>query len=291
MTHKILTMMFPTLFLIIASCASHTAVYPDPVNIKSVIKPGDTVKVVTKDNQETEFVVTEVTDKAIIGENIKVPLNDITGMKQETVSARENLLIITIESLGYASREILFPPAEYSIVSGKEASPESKLIKSTTKAVSDWIIGCTPYFPMYHPGDEYATESGGIEYIGIDERLCIEKCDSGYQNTEACRFECIEKGHPIGDIAEHFEGGYYSDGSYYANCESDRINPFQNLHPTKDKYEKSKWQKDRDECMNLTFENVKPSFLNQIGMRGFLNRSIKYYRECLNERGYSIKLY
>ena len=55
--------------LILASCASHTAVYPDPVNIQSVIQPGDTVKIVTKDNQETEFVVAEVTDEAIVGEN------------------------------------------------------------------------------------------------------------------------------------------------------------------------------------------------------------------------------
>jgi len=156
-----------------------------------------------------------------------------------------------------------------------------------------WYSDCKPH-PKYHPGDEYATESGGI-----DETLCIEECDSRFNcryessiddsrrkyfkdmkscsnSLQDCKFACIEKGHPIGDIAEHVEGGYYSDGSYYAMCK----NPFENIHPTKDKYKKTKWQKDRDECIKLTTENVKAFFSFH-----------KYYRECLIKRGYSIKLY
>ena len=49
---------------ILASCSSHTEVYLDPVNIKSVIQPGDKVKIVTKDNQDIEFVVKEVNCQA-----------------------------------------------------------------------------------------------------------------------------------------------------------------------------------------------------------------------------------
>jgi len=91
------------LSFILASCASHTAVYPDPVNIQSVIKPGDTVKVVTKDNQETEFVVKEVTDEAIVGENQKVLFTDIEKLQEQTVSAGENFGIITIMTIGVAA--------------------------------------------------------------------------------------------------------------------------------------------------------------------------------------------
>jgi len=88
---------------LLGSCASHTAVYPDPVNIQSVIKPGDTVIVMTKDNQETEFVVTEVTDEAIVGENQKVLFIDIAKLQEQTVSAGENFGIITLMTIGAAA--------------------------------------------------------------------------------------------------------------------------------------------------------------------------------------------
>ncbi len=101
--NKYLIFMLFIASLISVSCASHTAVYPDPVNIQSVIKPGDTVKVVTKDNQETEFVVIEVTDEAIIGENFKVLFTDIEKLQEQTVSAGENFGIITIMTIGAAA--------------------------------------------------------------------------------------------------------------------------------------------------------------------------------------------
>jgi len=103
MIGKLVTVIFLTLSLISASCASHTAVYPAPVNIQSVIKPGDTVKIVTKDNEETSFVVVEVTDEAIVGENVKVLFTDITKLEEQTVSAGENFGIITIITLGVAA--------------------------------------------------------------------------------------------------------------------------------------------------------------------------------------------
>ena len=50
------------------------------------------------------------------------------------------------------------------------------------------------------------------------------------------------------------------------------------------KYKKTKWQKDRDGCMEITGENVdEGGFLS----RGtFFKRSTEYYRNCLKERGY-----
>lgn len=101
--HKYLIFMFFVVSLISVSCASHTAVYPDPVNIKSVIKPGDTVIVMTRDNQETEFVVSEVTDEAIIGENHKILFADIEKLQEQTVSAGENFGIITLMTIGAAA--------------------------------------------------------------------------------------------------------------------------------------------------------------------------------------------
>jgi hypothetical protein len=100
MTGKLLTAIFLTISLISASCASHTAVYPEPVNIQSVIMPGDTVKIVTKDNEETSFVVVEVTYEAIVGESETVLFTDITKLQEQTVSAGENFLIITIMTVG-----------------------------------------------------------------------------------------------------------------------------------------------------------------------------------------------
>jgi len=328
MIGKLLTVMFLTLSLISASCASHTAVYPEPVNIQSVIEPGDTVRIVTKDNQETEFVVTEVTDEAIIGEKIRVPLNDVKGMEEETVSAGTNALNIAILTLGVAAGAVGgfaavalagsaagAAAAEAGIVGGAvvggaaagavaEEGKEERYEHATKNRDSSSL------YPYYHPGDWLAAKEGGWDwaYGGIDERLCFEECDSRFnckyeetfeRNFESnmedsrqkyfkgikscrerlrdCEFECIEKGHPIGDIAEHIEGGHYSDGSYYARY----WNPFENIHPTKDKYEKTKWQKDRDECMELTFERSAQWKVTLV----------KYYRECLNDRGYSIKLY
>ena len=176
----------------------------------------------------------------------------------------------------------------------------------TYEHATKWYSDCHTH-PKLHQGDMYALD------IEIDERLCYEECADKYDceyeqsiensrrqyfkgiescsdSLRACRFECTEKGHPIKDIAEHIEGGYYSDGSYYAICES----LYKNIHPTRDKYKKTQWQKDRDDCVQLTYENLKPSFWEQIdtnsGGLKFHKRAKKNYRACLNERGYSINL-
>lgn len=46
----------------------YMAVYPEPINIKTIIAPGDIVRVTTKDNRKVKFKVVKVTDEAIIGD-------------------------------------------------------------------------------------------------------------------------------------------------------------------------------------------------------------------------------
>jgi len=92
---KGLMLVFMVCNLITASCASYAKVYPEPIHIQSLITPGDTVKIVTKDNREIEFVVVEVSDEAIIGENETVLFTDISTLEKMNVSAGKNALVIT----------------------------------------------------------------------------------------------------------------------------------------------------------------------------------------------------
>jgi len=99
--------------MIATSCASYVKVHPEPKNIQSVIKQGDTVRIVTKDNREIEFIVIEVSDEAIIGENETVLFTDIFILEEMSVSTGENVLykIGTTfkEEIGEASRAPSWP--------------------------------------------------------------------------------------------------------------------------------------------------------------------------------------
>lgn len=90
MTQKSLPVILSTLFLISASCAAHDSIPLAPGNIQALIEPGDKVRIVTKDNEETEFVVAEVTDEAIVGENVEIAFADITKLEEETASTGDN---------------------------------------------------------------------------------------------------------------------------------------------------------------------------------------------------------
>lgn len=73
------------------SCApTYDPVYPEPVNIKTIIKPGDSVKITTKDNKEYEFIVVEITEDAIVGESEKVLFTEINKLQEMTVTSGEN---------------------------------------------------------------------------------------------------------------------------------------------------------------------------------------------------------
>jgi len=105
-----------------------------------------------------------------------------------------------------------------------------------------------------------------------------ESCKDRYHKVSfSCRDSCYDDKLKTESLAKHVEGGYYSDGSYYATIGSS-FHYFSNLHPTRNKYKKSKWQKDRDECMELTFKNLGKIWPN----------ALEYYQNCLKERGYDI---
>jgi len=83
---KLATSLFIVIALITYSCApTYTPVYPEPVNIKTIIKTGDTVKVTTKDNKEYEFTVVEITEDAIVGETEKFLFEDINKLQKMLV--------------------------------------------------------------------------------------------------------------------------------------------------------------------------------------------------------------
>jgi len=117
--------------------------------------------------------------------------------------------------------------------------------KVNYEQATKWYSDCTPH-PDSHPADIYAYSE-----------ICIEECKSttnanndspslpkesshdsgtniyGIETDKiyatriqklSCISGCIEK---INPMATHIEGGYYSDGSYYAMC----MNPFENIHP------------------------------------------------------------
>ena len=92
---KKLMLVFMVCNLITASCASYVKVRPERINIQSLLRKGDTVRIVTKDKREVDFVVIEVSDEAIIGENEKVQFTDISTLEKMNGSAGENALVIT----------------------------------------------------------------------------------------------------------------------------------------------------------------------------------------------------
>jgi len=167
------------------------------------------------------------------------------------------------------------------------------------ESATKWGSGCKPYlYPKYHPGDYIKAEDDFGIWIKEDE--CASECRKKYvcsegrgyascvQNRNSCIKSCYEEIAKAYSVAYHIEGGYYSDGSYFARC-GEFI--FTNIHPTADKYKKTEWQTDRDDCMKLTSENVKPSYWDfGVGVfstyRVFVIRTNGYYINCLKERRY-----
>lgn len=136
---------------------------------------------------------------------------------------------------------------------------------------------CDTYPRCYHPGDWAWAQD---DY----EKICVPECKE-QQDNDSCKKACISK---LGYyLAKRVEGGYYSDGSYYIGSYPYR---FANVHPTRDKYKKTKWQKERDECMQLTFENVKATYWesgrHRWDVKRYYERGKDYFKNCLKERGY-----
>jgi len=88
---KLYLLFIITIIFLAYSCApTYHPVYPEPVNIKTIIKPGDTVNITTKDEKVYEFEVVEITDEAIVGKSNKVLFTEIHKIQEMTVTSEEN---------------------------------------------------------------------------------------------------------------------------------------------------------------------------------------------------------
>jgi len=168
------------------------------------------------------------------------------------------------------------------------------------------------HYPYYHPGDWWARIDQ--DHWNEMNKECFDNCEPEYKcpterstmpEASRCRERrgeehikcdriCMEEKYRSLSIAKHIEGGYYSDGSYYATYHNNYglfVWPtyydyfwIRNIHPSRLKYKKTKWQKDRDECMELTDKNVKKGIFSS--RYTFIKRGREYYQNCLKERGY-----
>lgn len=180
------------------------------------------------------------------------------------------------------------------INSCSQPKTDTELYESSVK----W--GGHPY-PDYHPGDIFAHNVKWVYHkVFISEiwnecnKLCKKKFNcipmtkdyiECYSEFNQCGNYCIEEKYSEKSIPKHIEGGKYSDGSYYSGVAP---NFFNNIHPTADKYKKTKWQTVRDECMNLASQNPKFDTIREVYPSG-LSFSVdvykvvdpQYYRKCL----------
>ncbi len=298
------------------SCApTYHPVYPEPVNIKTIIKPGDDVKITTIDENQYVLEVVDIYDNAIVGKTEKVLFKDIRTLQEMNIHL------------------------------------ENRPIYQTGKSSAIGISNLAGHYPKYHPGDFYSIgkETRSIpkeHYEGLiielldynhpaDELIivpvifwneCKNKCEKELLREFNCEDKpflsgdytyckqkydellrrcvfsdpydvsdehfmdrCLIKKYKNASISEHISAGYYSDGSFY---HSDNRTYFKNVHPSKDNYTKTKWQKDRDECMKLTDENIKEGTgllkYTVWEIHRFYNKSVEYYQNCLKERGYEM---
>ena len=70
--------------LLSASCASY-----QPIKLADIpgdLMAGDTVKVVTRDGRESEFVITAITPDAIVGEDQRIELADVKELEKRGIS-------------------------------------------------------------------------------------------------------------------------------------------------------------------------------------------------------------
>ena len=96
---KLLSMVLVTTLMSV-SCTSYKAVQV-PI-LESHLKEGDTVRVVTTDNRDVRFKITNLTPDAIDGENQHILLKDIVTLEKQQISAAKTsglvggILVVTM---------------------------------------------------------------------------------------------------------------------------------------------------------------------------------------------------
>ena len=89
--------------------------------------------------------------------------------------------------------------------------------------------------------------------------------------------------------------GRYSDGSYYSpqrNPQGYIKDVYKNVDPLKDSYEKSEWQTDREECMDLTYQHNENRIETKEvapGIKMDLLTGVpedEFYSQCIENKGW-----
>lgn len=253
------------LTLIVMGCATKTKVHPKPSNIQSVVREGDTVKIVSRDKRKIELKVLEITSESIIGKSDSVDFDEMESLEILIESSGEN---IVDELLVKCKKLHVYPPIHPGDYFLHDENYEADNKKRKKKC--------------YRPNTCGETR-GSVS--------CNRKHK---ENILDCENSCIrEKGY---EFAKHIDGGFYDDGSYYSatrcgmsNSALNSIiyehsyNLFTNIHPLKDRYSKTKWQTYRDECLELTSDNFT---IKHFPVNADFIQAKQYFRNCLKVRGY-----
>ena len=211
---------------------------------------------------------------------------------------------------------LLFFPTQKTY--GQEADfnppPEAMIIGGLLLILPIWAI--SSFFSedkkcdsRWHPGDYYYEKNYKIiKPIKMKALKCHNNCEkksmemnvamgSLRSNKGVSHNQCYTpcaidayKPFPTSVATCKYEGtkGHYSDGSFYDspyNLDSASTllsEKLKNTHKLKDKYEKTEWQKARDECMELTSKKGRKWYERRMQRKERLG----LYNDCLKERGY-----
>jgi hypothetical protein len=66
-----------------SGCTTMRPITPTPTAIEETVRPGDKVRVTTRDNRELEFEVQEITENRLVGEQVKVTFSDIGNIERK----------------------------------------------------------------------------------------------------------------------------------------------------------------------------------------------------------------
>lgn len=72
----------------------HPVVPAEPRNVLAEIKPGDRVRVITRQGQEVEFFVKEATEQQLVGESERVAITDLTSIERRDFSVGKTMIFI-----------------------------------------------------------------------------------------------------------------------------------------------------------------------------------------------------
>lgn len=62
--------------------------------VLSRIKPGDTIRLTTRDGKVREFILKEATDRELVGESERVKLSDITDLERREFSTGKTVSLV-----------------------------------------------------------------------------------------------------------------------------------------------------------------------------------------------------